>query len=322
MSFVIFDEATYLAAYPDVRAAVAGGAFASGLQHFQQFGLAEGRTRVSPLYDEPFYLRNHPDVAAAVSAGVLRSGLAHFIQYGEAEGRRPSQLFDEGLYIRRHSDLEAAKNAGLISTGLQHYVLFGRAEGRSGAELSEPFYRFRNPDVAAAVDAGVFLSGYDHYEQYGQVEGRTAPLYGTDGNDTIAGFGQNTEIAGVDFALARDSVGRILVSPLSRGEVDVLIGGGGVGSFRLGHVQSVSVLNVETPFYAERGEEDLALIRSFERFRDEIFLAGRVSDYAIAPIPGSVRISRAGDVVAVVEGATALSVKAEFTGFTHSFTLT
>ncbi len=323
MSFVIFDEATYLAANPDVAAAVTGGVFTSGLQHFQRHGLGEGRTQVSPLYDEAFYLRSNPDVAAVVAAGGLRSGLEHLIQYGETEGRRPSQLFDEGLYIRRHSDLAAAKATGAIQSGLQHYVLFGQAEGRSGAELSEPFYRFQNPDVAAAVDAGVFRSGYEHYLQYGQFEsGRTAPFYGTDSNDTITGFGQNTEIAGVDFSLSRDNIGRILIGATSRGEVDVLTGGEGIDSFQLGYLVSASVLNLEIPFYAERGDADFAVIRSFERFRDEIFLAGSVSDYAIEAIPGSVRISRAGDVVALVEGATTLSVKAEFTGLTNAFTLT
>src|SRR4051794_15345012 len=38
-----FDEPAYLAAYPDVAAAVAAGALASGRDHFTRFGLPEGR---------------------------------------------------------------------------------------------------------------------------------------------------------------------------------------------------------------------------------------------------------------------------------------
>ena len=38
-----FDEASYLEIYPDVRDAVAAGQFASGLEHFQRWGRAEGR---------------------------------------------------------------------------------------------------------------------------------------------------------------------------------------------------------------------------------------------------------------------------------------
>lgn len=43
-----FDEAAYLAANPDVAAAVASGAFTSGRHHYAQFGYAEGRSCYSP----------------------------------------------------------------------------------------------------------------------------------------------------------------------------------------------------------------------------------------------------------------------------------
>lgn len=38
-----FDEAWYLQAYPDIRSGIAAGHFASGLDHYQQWGRAEGR---------------------------------------------------------------------------------------------------------------------------------------------------------------------------------------------------------------------------------------------------------------------------------------
>lgn len=38
-----FDENGYLAAYPDVQAAVQAGTIASGLDHYLQYGLSEGR---------------------------------------------------------------------------------------------------------------------------------------------------------------------------------------------------------------------------------------------------------------------------------------
>lgn len=87
MSFAIFDENFYLNSYPDVRNAVNAGGISSGLQHFQQSGLAEGRVAVSPYFDEGLYLRKYPDVAAAVSSGSLKSGLQHYIHNKEAEGR-------------------------------------------------------------------------------------------------------------------------------------------------------------------------------------------------------------------------------------------
>lgn len=90
MSFAIFDESYYLAINPDVQAVVNAGVFSSGREHFELYGLAEGRVQVSPLYNEQFYLQNNPDVAAAVAARVFSSGLQHYIQYGEAEGRSPN----------------------------------------------------------------------------------------------------------------------------------------------------------------------------------------------------------------------------------------
>ena len=48
-----FDEATYLAYHPDVAAAVAKGRYASGRQHYEKFGRAEGRGeegRIWPLH--------------------------------------------------------------------------------------------------------------------------------------------------------------------------------------------------------------------------------------------------------------------------------
>lgn len=47
-----FDERYYLDEYPDVRAAVAGGHFKSGLQHYQQYGWRENR-RPLPFPDNP-----------------------------------------------------------------------------------------------------------------------------------------------------------------------------------------------------------------------------------------------------------------------------
>lgn len=129
MSFAIFDENFYLANYPDVRAAVQARAFSSGLQHFQQYGLAEGRTRVSPFYIEQLYLLNYLDVANAVRSGAFKSGLQHYINYGEAEGRSPG-LFNEQTYRQAYPDVAAAIAAGGFSSGLQHYILYGQAEGR------------------------------------------------------------------------------------------------------------------------------------------------------------------------------------------------
>lgn len=146
MSFAIFDENYYLANNPDVRAAVNARAFGSGRQHFEQYGLAEGRVSVSPYYNEQFYLQKYPDVAASVRARRFSSGLQHYIQFGEAERRSPG-AFNETTYLNLNPDVAAAVAAGTFSSGLQHFIQFGQFEvtrrsaftGTSGNDIITSF---------------------------------------------------------------------------------------------------------------------------------------------------------------------------------------
>lgn len=118
-----FSEAQYLAANPDVAAAVADGRFASGWAHYQAYGYAEVRT-TSSLFDIDWYLTHNPDVAAAVSQGVV-TALSHYMAYGWREGRDPSSAFDTSAYLDRYSDVKAAGMNPLV-----HYIAWGQAEGR------------------------------------------------------------------------------------------------------------------------------------------------------------------------------------------------
>ena len=82
-------EAAYLAANPDVAAAVAAGEFGSGLAHYSQFGQYESRATAgySAITGEAAYLAANPDVARAVAAGEFISAAQHYALYGQAEGR-------------------------------------------------------------------------------------------------------------------------------------------------------------------------------------------------------------------------------------------
>lgn len=61
-SFAIFNENFYLTSYLEVAAAVTAGDFSSGLDHFQRYGLQEGRVLVSLDYNESTYLARYSDV--------------------------------------------------------------------------------------------------------------------------------------------------------------------------------------------------------------------------------------------------------------------
>ncbi|QGM97597.1 methyltransferase domain-containing protein [Methylocystis parvus] len=91
-----FEESCYLAANPDVAAAVKAGTVASGWAHFRKFGATEGRRQKVPEeetptaenFDELRYLAANPDVRDAVAQGIFPSARAHFNSAGRLQNRR------------------------------------------------------------------------------------------------------------------------------------------------------------------------------------------------------------------------------------------
>lgn len=332
MSLAIFEETIYLQNNPDVAEAVRLGLFTSGLQHFQQLGLAEGRVNVSRFYDESFYLARYPGVADAVASGAVVSGLAHFIQFGEAEGRtETSEVFNEQVYLQAYPAVAQAVSQGDFTSGLQHFLLFGQFEGRSPggsqegpvtpptgnaeASFNEDVYVFTNRDIQGAVQAGNFSSGLDHYRQFGQFEGRVALFSGTSGSDIVSGFGSNTLIAGVEYTARQLSsapdFSRVPTS-FGIGEVDTLIGGSGQDTFLLAEVVSTRPAFDSAPpyrFYIGGGEADYAIVQNFTPDQDQIRVGGVPDDYRFESVGGDFRISTvSGDLVAVVQQVTDLQI--------------
>src|SRR5690606_6823481 len=109
----LFDEAYYLATYPDVAA---GGR--DPLDHYLAHGADEGRNP-SLWFDTRYYLRHNPDVA--------RSGtnpLQHFCETGWKELRNPCRGFDVWWYWANYLD-PAAEDVNPLS----HFVAEGQALG-------------------------------------------------------------------------------------------------------------------------------------------------------------------------------------------------
>lgn len=88
------DEAWYLQAYPDVRAAIEAGNVPSAGEHYRRFGYFEHRMPRHIIVDEAWYLEVHQDVREAVRRRVYASGQAHFDAAGFREGRLPRAGFD------------------------------------------------------------------------------------------------------------------------------------------------------------------------------------------------------------------------------------
>lgn len=78
----LFPKDAYLAAHPDVAAAVQRGEVPSALHHYLTAGVFEGR----PIADPARYLALNPDVAQAVAAG-LTTAENHMLGSGLREGR-------------------------------------------------------------------------------------------------------------------------------------------------------------------------------------------------------------------------------------------
>lgn len=281
MTYAIYDERFYLNNNPDVRAVVAAGGFASGLEHFQKFGIQEGRIAVSPLWNEQQYLTANPDVRNAVNAGVFRSGLQHFILFGEAEGRSGAPVIPPT------------------------------------AGFNEDYYLARYPEVGAGVAAGTFSSGLSHFIIAGQFENRQALYTGTSGNDIVTGVGPQNVITGVYLdVIANRGLPDSRATSLGVGEIDLLVGGSGVDNFLLASEQSASNPTAQR-FYVGRGNADYAYIKSFTQSQDFIELAGKPSDYVQNSGSFAVTGNRAsgvsistntGDLVALVEGVQSLQL--------------
>ena len=290
-----FDEATYLAGNPDIAALVRtpnnpNAPFASGLDHFIQFGYDEGQRRsaVSPEYSEDFYLANNSDLRPFIG---------------------PNAPF---------------------KSGYQHFIQFGSKEGRFGTSFFEPEYLRDNPDIVPFVNSGALKTGREHYFNFGKNDpSRSATFIGSPGNDIITGAGVgNSELIGVEvgFVVSINSFtlsGRNYESDGSN-EFDTLTGGSGRDLFKLGEILPGTggrFYRPPTILYIGPG---FATIRNFTQGQDSIQLASydflvSLDKFLIFPInnnrdlaiqtngllvsfpDGSSGISRF-DTIAVIEG--------------------
>ncbi|OYQ33421.1 hypothetical protein CHU95_13495 [Niveispirillum lacus] len=169
-----FDNAAYLALYPDVAAAVAAGVYKTGEEHYLAFGRAENRASPAVengtlvLFDSTFYRLTNPDVDQAIRNGTVIDAWTHYKQFGAREGRDPNIMFDADWYLASNPDVAAAVARGGIDA-LTHFANYGWKEGRDPSRWFDiSAYLAANPDVAAVQGLNPLL----HYLAYGYHEGR------------------------------------------------------------------------------------------------------------------------------------------------------
>lgn len=184
----VFDAAYYANRYPDLKAAF-GNDESALLQHFIQYGMAEGR-QGSSQFDVYSYKNLYPDLRAAFGNN-LKSYYMHYISSGKAEGRKAtgvntlqnpittyngidySAVYDYNYYLKKYSDLAKIYTNDDIGL-LAHFVNCGMGEGRQ-AKASFDVFSYRNQYQDLRVAFGNNLkSYYMHYISNGKAEGRRA----------------------------------------------------------------------------------------------------------------------------------------------------
>lgn len=184
----VFDAAYYANRYPDLKAAY-GDNDSALLQHFIQYGMAEGR-QGSSQFDVYSYKNLYPDLRAAFGNN-LKSYYMHYISSGKAEGRKAtgvntlqkpittyngidySAVYDYNYYLKKHSDLAKIYTNDDIGL-LAHFVNCGMSEGRQAKDSFDVFsYRNQYQDLRV-VFGNNLKSYYMHYISNGKAEGRKA----------------------------------------------------------------------------------------------------------------------------------------------------
>lgn len=184
----VFDAAYYANRYPDLKTAF-GNDDSALLQHFIQYGMAEGR-QGSPQFDVYSYKNLYPDLRAAFGNN-LKSYYMHYISSGKAEGRKAtgvntlqkpvttyngidySAVYDYNYYLKKYSDLAKIYTNDDIGL-LAHFVNCGMSEGRQAKDSFDVFsYRNQYQDLRLAFGKDL-KSYYFHYMNSGKKEGRTA----------------------------------------------------------------------------------------------------------------------------------------------------
>lgn len=207
----VFDAAYYANRYPDLKAAF-GNDESVLLQHFIQYGMAEGR-QGSSQFDVYSYKNLYPDLRAAFGNN-LKSYYMHYISNGKAEGRKAtgvksiqnpittyngvdySAVYDYNFYIKKYSDLARIYTNDEVGL-LAHFVNCGMAEGRQAKADFDVFsYRNQYQDLRLAFGKDL-KSYYFHYMNSGKKEGRIATGVKTLQNPV-------TRYNGIDYAAVYD----------------------------------------------------------------------------------------------------------------------
>lgn len=146
----LFDEAWYLARYPDIAAARV-----DPWKHYVRFGARENR-EPNALFDVAWYRKQY--AAALASCG---EPLLHYWLHGATGDFDPNPLFRSAWYSEQNREVRASGMNPLL-----HYLKVGAAQlCDPSPEFQCAWYRKINPDVGPS-------QALAHYLHRGDIEGR------------------------------------------------------------------------------------------------------------------------------------------------------
>jgi hypothetical protein len=198
----LFNERYYLANNPDVRGAVASGAFPSGYYHFINHGQFEQRDP-SQMLDTQYYLTKYPDIANAVSNHLTVNGVPitawwHFNTYGAHEGRQGSPLFDPQYYLGKYPNIQQGVNTGALPSAAYHFARWGIYQNYDPSPLINAFYYMHeNQIVQLAVANGTVQSPLEHFFTYDMNSGHPLDLSPTPLFNTTDYLAFNPDLQGL-----------------------------------------------------------------------------------------------------------------------------
>jgi hypothetical protein len=173
----VYDADYYYNNNDDVKA-VYGDNLNDRLNHFINYGMAEGRQAKADFNVFKYMYGTYNDDLRNVFGSDLKQYYLHYINYGKAEKRLTSEydaVFDASYYISNNSDVEGMvenKKYNKEGWALWHFYEYGINEYRKGSsDFGVLNYMAANSDVYSTYKDDC-KAAVTHYLQYGIVEKR------------------------------------------------------------------------------------------------------------------------------------------------------
>ena len=153
-----FASEWYLGRYPEVAAAIAGGAWKSALEHYL---CNDTPMAFDPSVDfsEDWYLTGHPGLREAIEGGSHRNGYSHFLRHGTVELRSPVEHIDLGWYAARQQVRESLL-LGEADNAFSHWLTIGKPGGQPSAPPPDEQVSDSQARAVFRQDAEAMLPSY------------------------------------------------------------------------------------------------------------------------------------------------------------------